>query len=115
MLINGANVYIAVGHVDFRKSIDGLAVIVQECFKLDPFSKAIYVFCNKRKDKVKLLVWENDGFWLHYKRLEKGKFRWPEGKLEAMSIEPRALRWLLDGLSLNQNQALKPVKERVII
>jgi len=110
------NVYLACGSTDFRKSIDGLAIIVQESFNLDPFSRCLFVFSNRNKDKVKILEWENDGFWLHYKRLEKGKFKWPSNKEgETLNISRRQLRWLLDGLTLEQKQAHKPVKERMII
>ena len=110
------NVYLACGVTDFRKSIDGLAIIVKESFKLDPFSKCIFVFSNRNKDKIKILEWENDGFWLHYKRLEKGIFKWPSSKEgQTLNISQRQLRWLLDGLALYQKQSFKPVKERLII
>jgi transposase len=67
-------VYLAIGVTDLRKSINGLAIIVQETFKLDPFTKQLFVFCNRKKDKIKILRWDNDGFWLYYKRLENSKF-----------------------------------------
>ena len=67
-------VYLAIGVTDLRKSINGLAIIVQETFKLDPFIKQLFVFCNRKKDKIKILRWDNDGFWLYYKRLENSKF-----------------------------------------
>ena len=115
MLNSGSQVYLAVGATDLRKSIDGLSVIVQEHFQLDPFSKSLFVFCNRKKDKVKVLVWDHDGFWLHYKRLEKGRFHWPEGSRGAMAVDPRQFRWLLDGLALHQPQARRAVKERTIL
>lgn len=71
-------VYLALGPTDLRKSIDGLAIIIQERFKLDPFSRNLYVFCNRKRDKVKILEWDTKGFGLHYKRLEKDCFRWAE-------------------------------------
>ena len=64
-------VYLACGSTDMRKSIDGLAAIVQECFSLDPFSTCLFVFCNKSCNKLKILQWEHNGFWLHYRRLER--------------------------------------------
>lgn len=115
MLIQGARVYLAVGATDLRKSIDGLSVIVQEQFRLDPFSRSLFVFCNRNRDKVKVLVWDLDGFWLHYKRLEKGRFQWPQGKREAMTVDPRQFQWLLSGLSLHQPAAHQAVKERQIL
>ncbi|PEN68724.1 IS66 family insertion sequence element accessory protein TnpB [Bacillus toyonensis] len=60
-------VYLAQGATDLRKSIDGLAAIVNEEFELDPFSPCLFVFCNRSRDKLKILVWEHNGFWLHYR------------------------------------------------
>lgn len=109
-------VYLALGPTDLRKSIDGLSLIVQESFKLDPFSRNLFVFCNRKRDKIKILEWEHNGFWLHYKRLEKNIFNWPEGsKGTNIVIDEREFRWLLDGLSIRQGDAHKPVKERIII
>ena len=77
-------VYLACGSTDLRKSIDGLAILVKEGFELDPFSPCLFVFCNRKRDKLKILHWEHNGFWLHYRRLEKGKFQWPEKNSEAV-------------------------------
>jgi len=91
-----------------RKSIDGLAAIVQMSFSLDPFSTSLFVFCNKSRNKIKILQWENNGFWLYYKRLERGKFRWPDGNnSNTINITQRELNWLLDGLELEQKHAHK--------
>lgn len=105
-LKKGQNVYLACGSTDMRKSMDGLAALVQQGFAIDPFSPSIFVFCNRYRDKLKILQWEHNGFWLHYRRLEKGKFEWPSGKgTDTITIDSRQLRWLLDGLSLTQKQA----------
>ncbi|MFC0562366.1 IS66 family insertion sequence element accessory protein TnpB [Halalkalibacter alkalisediminis] len=64
-------VYLAKGSADLRKSIDGLAAIVQESFQLDPFSPCLFVFCNRQQDKIKILHWEHNGFWLYYRRLSE--------------------------------------------
>ncbi|ASS89015.1 MAG: IS66 family insertion sequence hypothetical protein [Bacillaceae bacterium] len=118
-MISNANferVYLARGSTDLRKSIDGLAVIVKECFDLDPFSPCLFVFCNRKRDKLKILQWDNNGFWLHYRRLERGTFNWPsEQEGVPMDISPRQLRWLLDGLSIEQKQAHPTVKARTIL
>lgn len=110
------NVYLAIGSTDLRKAIDGLSVLVQQYFKLDPFSNCLFVFCNKNRDKIKCLRWDNNGFWIYYKRLEKGTFHWPES-LEnnlTVAVNERQFRWLLDGLSIEQHRAHKPVKQRGI-
>ncbi|WP_192597511.1 IS66 family insertion sequence element accessory protein TnpB [Sporosarcina limicola] len=79
-------VYLACGHTDLRKSIDGLAAIVQEGFQLDSFSPSLFVFCNRRRDKLKILHWDHNGFWLYYRRLENGLFQWPKNELEVRSL-----------------------------
>ncbi|MCT4507215.1 MAG: IS66 family insertion sequence element accessory protein TnpB [Tepidibacter sp.] len=84
-------------------------------FKLDPFSNSLFIFCNRNKDKIKILQWEHSGFWLYYKRLEKGKFNWPMNENQVKTITQRELRWLLDGLSLEQPKALKKVPQRCLI
>ena len=109
-------VYLAVGATDLRRSIDGLAVLVKEGFALDPFSACLYVFCNRKRDKLKILQWEHNGFWLYYRRLEKGKFQWPQNiNQKVTAISRRQLRWLLDGLSLNLRQAHAEVTARVVL
>lgn len=97
-----------------RKSIDGLAALVQVAFSLDPFSSCLFVFCNKSRNKLKILQWECNGFWLLYRRIEKGRFQWPnEDNSSTVSISIRELNWLLDGLSLDQKQAHKKVAANV--
>lgn len=109
-------VYLALGPTDLRKSIDGLSLIVQESFNLDPFSRHLFVFCNRKRDKIKILEWDNNGFWLHYKRLEKDIFKWPSGtEGSSLIIDERQFRWLLDGLSIHQKAAHLDIKERIII
>jgi transposase len=98
-------VFLACGSTDLRKSIDGLAAIVQQSFSLDPFSSSLYVFCNRECNKLKILYWDHNGFWLYYRRLERGRFQWPSAKEAILTISSRELRWLLDGLSLSQKQA----------
>ena len=108
-------VYLACGNTDLRKSIDGLAVLVQQVFYLDPFSSCLFVFCSRTRDRIKILQWEHNGFWLYYRRLENGKFKWPSGNSDSMVITYRELRWLLDGLPILQKQAHNEVKARTII
>src|SRR5512143_41585 len=82
----------------------------------DPFSAHLFVFINRRRDKFKALSWDQNGFVLYYKRLERGHFRWPvipTGQT-ALVIEYRQLQWLLSGLSIEQRLALPPVPARVV-
>ena len=109
-------VYLALGSTDLRKSIDGLAVLVKEGFDLDPFSSGLFVFCNRKRDKIKILHWEHNGFWLYYRRLERGTFKWPqEPGGTPVKISRRQLRWLLDGLPLQQRQAHPEEKARTVL
>jgi transposase len=110
------SVYLACESTDLRKSIDGLAAIVSQTFEMDPFAPSFFVFCNRQRDKLKILHWEHNGFWLYYRRLERGRFQWPTAtNSEHMTISRRQLQWLLDGLSLEQQQAHPKVVARTII
>lgn len=107
------NVYLACGATDLRKSIDGLAALVELTFELDPFSQAWFVFCNQGRDKLKILRWDHNGFWLYYRRLERGRFQWPRATENAtMTISHRQLMWLLDGLHIEQKRAHAAVLAR---
>jgi transposase len=111
---DSARVYLACGPTDMRKSIDGLAALVQHAFELDPFDASLFVFCNRERNKLKILYWDNNGFWLVYRRLEKGRFRWPNSSSEqTLTITRRQLSWLLDGLKIEQKQAHRPVWAKV--
>jgi len=110
--LDGKRVYLACGHTDMRKSINGLAIIVESSFKLDPFDGALFVFCNRSRDRVKILEWDGDGFWLYFKRLEKGHFRWPvPGNEATMSLTGEELSYLLGGtrveLKLKRNEVFE--------
>lgn len=114
--IGATRVYLACGVTDLRKSIDGLSVLVKEVFELDPFSSSLFVFCNRKQDKLKILQWEHNGFWLYYRRLEKGRFQWPKVSGQKVSaISRRELNWLLNGLSVYQAHAHKEVTARVLL
>jgi len=109
-------VYLACGATDLRKSVDGLAALVKESFGMDPFSCSLFVFCNRKRDKLKILLWEHNGFWLYYRRLEQGRFhQWPQEPGDSIQITRRQLRWLLDGLSLEQHHAYREVKARTVL
>jgi transposase len=92
-------VYLASGATDMRKQIDGLATLVVDVLNADPFSSHLFVFCNRRRDKLKLLYWHHNGFWLWYRRLERDRFWWPPpGTVEPVILSLRELSWLLEGL-----------------
>lgn len=114
--IDAPQTYLACGATDLRRSIDGLAAIVSQVFALDPFAPALFVFCNRKRDKLKILHWDHNGFWLHYRRLERGRFQWPESaEPHAVRISRRQLQWLLDGLALEQPKAHAPVRAQTAI
>jgi len=99
-----------------RKSIDGLMAIVESSFNLDPFTEALFVFCNKNRDRVKILEWDVDGFWLYFKRLEKGHFRWPQpGEEPIMTLSGEELAILLSGVRVELKLKRNEVLERRIL
>ncbi len=112
---NIKKVYMAQGYTDLRKGIDGYASIVQEQFQLSPFDDALFIFCNRNRNKLKCLYWDGTGFWLLYKRLENGHFKWrkePGGK--ALSITHQQLSWLLEGLKIEQKTAFKKTSPKYV-
>ncbi len=91
------SIYIACGHTDLRYGIDGLAGVVQSVFSLNPFEKdVLFMFCGRKNDRIKCLLWEGDGFLLLYKRIESGKFQWPRNTNEVMKMTPQQFRWLIE-------------------
>ncbi len=81
-------VYLACGVTDLRKSIDVLILEVETHLNLDPFEKALFVFCNRQMNRIKILHF-NEGFWLYYYRLENSKLKWPMTKKEALKINKK--------------------------
>jgi transposase len=106
----GQQVYLITGYTDLRRSIDGLASIIQGQLNLDPFSTALFLFCGRRRDRIKGLLWESDGFLLLYKRLDNGCFQWPRSEMEAKLLTPQQIRWLLEGLKIEQPKAIREGK-----
>lgn len=98
-------IYLATGATDLRRSIDGLAAVVRERFELEPTSGHLFLFRNRRGDRVKILVWDAGGFWVLYKRLERGTFAWPAADDEArVEMRSRDLLLLLSGVDLAQTR-----------
>jgi transposase len=109
MFTEVGTVYLHRDTVDFRKSINGLSAIVEQSMGLSLFDSALFVFCNKQRDKLKILYWDSSGFCLWYKRLEKEKFKWPrKDSRDVISLDEEQLHWLLRGFDINQ---LKPHKK----
>jgi len=100
-----SSIHLCMQPVDFRKGINGLAALVESELELDVFSEQLFVFTNRRRDKVKILYWERSGFCLWLKRLESERFKWPTflgGK--AATLTGQQLNWLLDGIDLRHVQ-----------
>ena len=108
-------IYIACGYTDMRKSIDGLAALIQSRFHLDPFDQALLLFCGRKNTKMKALYWEDDGFVLLYKRLENGKFQWPRTQEEVRQITPQQFRWLLEGLKIDQPRRIQRSEPKKVL
>jgi transposase len=94
----GARVLVATGPVDFRKGAEGLAALVKDQMRLEPFSGVVFVFRAKRADRIKLLWWDGTGVCLLAKRLEEGQFRWPKVQDGMMRLSAAQLSALLEGL-----------------
>lgn len=102
-------VYLAVGTTDLRKGIDGLAAIVKFKFDLDPYDRnTLFLFCGKKPDRIKGLVWEGDGFLLLYKRINIGTFKWPRSENDAVEITKEQYRQLMQGFEVI---AKRPIME----
>lgn len=108
-------IYIACGKTDMRKSIDGLAAIVINNFNLNPFDNVLFLFCGGKRDRMKALLWEGDGFLLLYKRLENGAFQWPKTTEDVREITVQQYRWLIEGLTIDQKKVIQKVSDKRIV
>jgi len=93
-------IYLYRAPVDFRKQAQGLAVLVEQELGHNPFTGALYAFTNKHRNKIKCLMWEDNGFVLYYKALAEEKFKWPKASDELMSLTGEQINWLLDGYDI---------------
>jgi len=107
------NIFIVCGKTDLRRGIDGLAQIIQYEYNLDLYNDALFLFCGNRSDRFKMLYWDKDGFLLLYKRLNNGYLQWPRKKNEVKQLSIQQIRWLLEGLKINQPRAIKYGKKGV--
>lgn len=107
------DIYIACGYTDLRRGIDGLSIMIDKTFHLNPFETGIlFLFCGRRTDRIKGLLWEGDGFLLLYKRLESGKFQWPRNEDEVRQMTSQQFRWLMEGLSVEPKKVVQKVSPK---
>lgn len=104
------HIYIRTGYTDMRKQLNGLLDIIQYNFKLDPYDNAVFLFCGRKADRIKAVHYEGDGFCLLYKRFENGRLKWPRNGDEVRLLSHQQLRWLLEGLSPDQPNAVQKWK-----
>lgn len=102
-------VYLHRDAIDFRIGINGLATLVEQSMQLDPFGRAVYAFCNRRRDRIKLLLYERSGFWMLMKRLEEDRFVWPRQQQAVIELTSEQLHWLLQGIDI---EAVRPHPSR---
>jgi len=95
----GLKVYLHRDPVDFRMGINELSILVEQAMRLNPMTSALFVFGNRRRDRIKILGWGGNGFWLLLKRLEADRFIWPNGG-DTITLSAEQLHWLLDGIDL---------------
>jgi transposase len=105
-LPSALHIFLAVEPADMRKGFDGLAQLVREPIARDPLSGHLFVFRNRRRDRLKILYWDRDGFALWYKRLEKGTFRFPESRADSVEVTPAQMAAVLEGIDLSRARRL---------
>ena len=106
-------IYIAYGATDFRKQTASLCNIVINTYQMDPYNRAAYIFCNKKKTSIRILCYDKNGFVLAQKTLldaNKMKFQWPRNSAELKNITKQQLNWLLSGLKLEQKTSFKDIE-----
>lgn len=106
-LLPTTTIFLATAPTDLRKAFDGLALLVRQTLAQDPLNGCLYVFCNRRRDRIKILFWDQTGFWLCAKRLEQGTFRWPTAETTVARFSREELALLLGGIDLSLTRPRK--------
>lgn len=109
-LSHDLNIWLCAGHTDMRKGFDGLSALVQHVLEKDPFCGHVFVFRGRRGDRVKLLWWDGQGLCLYYKRLEDGKFVWPNASSGVVHLSHAQLSLLLEGIDWRPPARRQPPK-----
>lgn len=107
-------IYVACGATDLRCSVDGLAIIVKQQFRMDPFGNYLFLFCNRSRNRLKALTWDKNGFVLYYKRLDGAgaRFIWPKAVTEVRGITLSQVELLMNGLSIDPPKGFGEVTAR---
>ena len=109
-------IYLALGYTDLRMGIQGLSTLIQQQFQLDPFEPdVLFMFCGRRADRIKCLIWEGDGWLLLYKRIEDpdSRFQWPRTSSEVQQITSEQFTWLMQGLSIDQKTRIQRIQPKL--
>lgn len=109
------NVYIVTGYTDMRKGLRSLVPYVMQNFKMDPYDRGLFLFCGKKCDRLKALLWEPDGFVLLYKVLNNGRYQCPRNEKEVKELTWEQFTWLMQGLSIEQPKAIRPGKPKFYV
>ena len=108
-------VCIVCGYTDMRTGLNSLVPFVQQNFGIDPYSSSLFLFCGKRCDRLKALLWEPDGFVLLYKRLDNGRYQWPRNAREVKPLTWEQFTWLMQGLNIEQPRAIRPGRRKELV
>ena len=109
-------VYVACGYTDLRQGIDGLAMLIKFKYKLEPKDRdTLFLFCGRRSDRIKGLVWEGDGWLLLYKRVEEGRFSWPRTENEAVNLSHEQYKSLMEGFEIVPKHPIKDVGDQAMV
>lgn len=109
---NEPSIYIITGYIDFRCGIDSLCLLLKRITDINPISNSAFIFMNKNRNRLKILYWGGDGFWLITHRLEESKYKWIKENNNILSINKKQLEWLLDGLEINPKGYHKEIKNK---